>query len=317
MKIDEGGLSTTNISANKIKLAGEDLNTKLANLKLQNSSNIIENESNKLEFADEVGNIIAKIDENGFETTTVTAKKIIVEDINLKDRLETHIVDLTHLQEGEREKWNAKNDFNGDFNALTNSPLIQDDSGQIVFADEAGNIIAQLNTEGFKTTTISSNTIKINDIDIKPYLLEIDYQNLTFDLTETILENQIILPLTVLTFEKDGNYYFYSENNLLNNETTETFNIWFKKIYDNVGQTYIVEWDGVPFTTTATNLIMTDSNCTVLGNLSLINQEGIEYPDTLEPFLFMGAVSDTELKMLIFKTSDTAITHSIQITKVS
>jgi hypothetical protein len=45
--------------------------------------------------------------------------------------------------------------FSGDYNDLTNAPIIEDDSGNMVIADESGNIIFKVDADGIHTTAVS------------------------------------------------------------------------------------------------------------------------------------------------------------------
>ena len=87
MQVDEDGLATTNVNAKTIELNGEDLGVRLDELTSKTSS-IVEDESGKIEFADESGNIIARISENGFETTQVIADTAIINGVNVGEKLD-------------------------------------------------------------------------------------------------------------------------------------------------------------------------------------------------------------------------------------
>lgn len=53
---------------------------------------------------------------------------------------------------------NAQEHFSGDYNDLTNAPDIsEDDSGNMIIADESGNIIFKADAEGIHTTAVSLN----------------------------------------------------------------------------------------------------------------------------------------------------------------
>ena len=164
-KVDKDGLSTANINTMSVNLAGEDLGAKLASLEASVEASklpsIVDDGSGRLEFTDEDGNVAARLDEKGFETATVIAKKALIDGVDIKDEVVKHVGDDTHLREGERERWDAKSDFNGDFDALSNSPFRNDYSGKLEFTDDDGNIIARLDENGFETTAIKATEISL------------------------------------------------------------------------------------------------------------------------------------------------------------
>lgn len=58
--------------------------------------------------------------------------------------------------------------FSGDYNDLQNAPTISEDEDnkEVIIVDEAGNIIAQIDADGLKTTTVAANNVNINGTDI-------------------------------------------------------------------------------------------------------------------------------------------------------
>ena len=58
--------------------------------------------------------------------------------------------------------------FSGDYNDLQNAPNISEDEDnkEVIIVDEAGNIIAQIDADGLKTTTVAANNVNINGTDI-------------------------------------------------------------------------------------------------------------------------------------------------------
>lgn len=142
---------------------------------LINAPSIVENDSGDMIIADSNGNIIMKVDANGFETTTIKAKSAIVNNIDVTAKLEEQNNALinhssntvVHITESERQIWNNKSDFSGDYNDLVNAPDIQEDaSGEITYADEFGNIIAKINENGFETTQVIANAFIAGGVDV-------------------------------------------------------------------------------------------------------------------------------------------------------
>lgn len=182
MQVDADGLSTTNVNTKTIKLDGEDLGTRLDELESSKISGIVEDESGKVEFADEVGNVIARINADGLETTTVTAESAVIGGVDIGTKLDeykeaiddvsgdltTHTSNSTvHITADERTLWNNKSDFSGDYNDLANAPDIKEDaSGEVVYADESGNVIAKIGENGFETTQVIADTVIAHGVNV-------------------------------------------------------------------------------------------------------------------------------------------------------
>lgn len=186
MQVDENGLATTNVNAKTIELNGEDLGVRLDELEATSLPNIIDNESDNLVIADESGNVAVKIDANGLETTTVTAKNVVVDgkDIGIKfdeqkelvngvsEDLSTHTSNTDmHVTSDEKTLWNNKSDFSGDYNDLKNAPdIVEDESGELVYADESGNVIAKIGENGLETTQVITNKVILSGQDVGSHI---------------------------------------------------------------------------------------------------------------------------------------------------
>lgn len=125
---------------------------------ITNAPNIEEDNSGALTIADEKGNVILKVNSNGLETTNVTANGK-----NLGYELSNHIEDENiHITSAERNTWNNKSDFNGDYNSLENTPNISDDgSGELIVTDEEGCAILKVNSNGLETTEVIANGVNL------------------------------------------------------------------------------------------------------------------------------------------------------------
>lgn len=111
---------------------------------LTDAPNIIDDESTILYIADSSGNIIAQVDENG-----VHSIDFHINDISIKDKIPV---------------WDAKSEFSGDYNDLTNAPNItEDESDNYIIADPSGNIIACFDADGLTTTKVTINGVDIKD----------------------------------------------------------------------------------------------------------------------------------------------------------
>ena len=143
---------------------------------LTNAPQITEDESGNIVYVDEQNNIIAKIDTNGFETTTVIADKFIADGQDIVEKINIHENNKNiHVSNSEKEYWNSKSEFDGNYENLTNAPDIQEnENGEVIFADDKNNIIARLNNEGFQTTKISTNAILLDGNNLSTKLEQIN-----------------------------------------------------------------------------------------------------------------------------------------------
>lgn len=120
LQVDEDGLHTKIIDAEKVNLDGQDLAQKLSDLEtgIEDAKipSIEDNTDGKLEFTDSDGNIIARIDDQGLETHEVKAKDITIDDgsengISIKNKLDEvdrHILDSTrHVTAEDKNRWNT------------------------------------------------------------------------------------------------------------------------------------------------------------------------------------------------------------------
>lgn len=71
------------------------------------------------------------------------------------------------VTDAEKAVWNAKSDFSGNYSDLNNAPNItEDDSGNLVIADNSGNIIFRSDANGFETTTLTVQSMTLNGADL-------------------------------------------------------------------------------------------------------------------------------------------------------
>ena len=80
-----------------------------------------------------------------------------------KTELDAHIVNEDiHTTAADKAKWNAKSDFSGNYNDLTNKPdIIEDGSDNLVIADPDGNVIFKVDSEGVHTTALEVDGIDV------------------------------------------------------------------------------------------------------------------------------------------------------------
>lgn len=125
--------------------------------------NIVEDNSGNLVISDNNGNIIMKVDAEGVHTTEVTANGILVGETIIE-----HITDSSvHVTLEEKSTWDNKSDFSGFYADLPDAPNIaEDNSGEVVYADESGNVILKINENGLETTQVIANNIISNGANI-------------------------------------------------------------------------------------------------------------------------------------------------------
>lgn len=148
-----------------------------------------EDESGALVVADQAGHIIAKIDSNGFETTSVSAKAIKLDGKDLEAKLQELIdaipeVDLSGLATQKyvddavanidipevstdglatEEALNAHVNntdvhFSGNYSDLSGAPNASNDNEEeLIICDAAGNVIMRVNANGLNAAAVYSN----------------------------------------------------------------------------------------------------------------------------------------------------------------
>lgn len=163
--IGPGGLSTTGIVVDSITLDGEDVGTRLDEIKGEIDFNdltnnpISDNNDGTVSFADESGNKIVLIDSEG-----VTSVEFKADKHKLTEKADQSYVEdqITRLEASA---------FSGDYNDLENAPIINDTTGSAVFADEQGNQIAKIDAEGVTSVEFIAGTHKLTNKAEKDALL--------------------------------------------------------------------------------------------------------------------------------------------------
>lgn len=170
-------LSTTSDNPVKNKVITNALNNIDYN-NLVNAPNIDENGTGELAIADESGNIILKVDATGTETTTITAKNVIVNGMDVMATISQHETDIENLETlvGDTavatQISNAVSkieSFSGDYGDLVNAPNItEDNSDSVVIADDNGYVVAKVDSDGIHANSLILNGENVlNRINIK------------------------------------------------------------------------------------------------------------------------------------------------------
>lgn len=144
-RIDENGLTTTQISANAIALNGEDLATKLQELANKVPNIDLSNYYTKNEVDEALNNIdISEINLEGLATEEALNSHANNEEI--------------HVTAEDKTAWDAKSDFDGDFNSLSNAPhIVNDNEDEVVICDSQDNVILRATAEGLNVTAVYVN----------------------------------------------------------------------------------------------------------------------------------------------------------------
>lgn len=122
----------------------------------------------------DTSNFLTEIPGEYVTETELTDKGFLTEHQSLDglattQELEEHTQNSNlHVTSADKQKWNAKSNFSGDYNDLTNAPAIaEDETGDLVIADNAGNIIFRASDQGLETTHLSIGSLTINGMTIQ------------------------------------------------------------------------------------------------------------------------------------------------------
>lgn len=153
-RIDEEGLTTTKVSANTIQLDGENLATKLQELEDKVPDVDLTGYATEKYVDDALANLDIEIPEMDLSkyalNADVEANKILTD---------AHAADANiHVTVENKAAWDAKSDFNGDFNSLSNAPhIVNDNEDEVVICDSQGNVILRATAEGLNVPALYVN----------------------------------------------------------------------------------------------------------------------------------------------------------------
>lgn len=168
-RIDKDGVHTTRVMANAISLGEEDLAIKLQ--ALQDAINNIDigdidlsNYYTKSEVDDAIAN--AEVDLTGVATEKYVDDAVAgithpTVDLSAYD---AHIADgEIHVTADNKAAWDAKSDFDGDFNKLSNAPhILNDNEDEMVVCDRKGNVIFRATAEGISAAAVYVNGVRVD-----------------------------------------------------------------------------------------------------------------------------------------------------------
>ena len=144
-RIDGEGLTTTKVSASAIKLNDVDLASKLAELEAATPNVDLSNYYTK----SEVDDAIANIDNEGADLSQYALATDVAAHVNNNN---------IHITNEDRNKWNEKSNFSGDYKDLSNAPNISiENDEELVISDASGNIIMKVDANGLNTTNLYLN----------------------------------------------------------------------------------------------------------------------------------------------------------------
>lgn len=262
--IDSEGVTSVEFKADKHKLTEkadqsyvEDQITRLEASAFSGDYNDLENApiindtTGSAIFADEQGNQIAKIDAEG-----VTSVEFIAGTHKLTNKAEKDALLADFTEDGEHQTvtsaektyWSNKSEFSGKFGDLTDSPIIDDNSGELIYTDGT-NTIVKIDASGITTTNVA-----IKEGDVATLIGE------KADQTSLDATNDTIA----------------ATNATVSTHTTEISNLKTEVANDKTAlETFKTETAG---NFTAVNKSISDTNDTVdlLGNKVSINEEKLE-----------------------------------------
>jgi cytochrome oxidase Cu insertion factor (SCO1/SenC/PrrC family) len=157
-------------------------------MKVELSESIV-SEQEEFHIVDNEGHIVTSIDNNGVTTTTITAENVIVNGANVKEHIDDADI---HVTTAEKEVWNNKSDFSGNYNDLSNKPTLFSGS-----YNDLTDKPAPTDLSNYYTKTEVDTAIENVEVDLTGYATE--------EFVNTAISN-IDFPETDLT-----NYYTKTE----------------------------------------------------------------------------------------------------------
>lgn len=144
-RIDENGLTTTQVNASAIALNGEDLAAKLQEL----ANKVPDIDLSNYYTKEEIDNALGNID----------IPEVSLEGLATEEALNSHANnEEIHVTAENKTAWDAKSDFDGDFNSLFNAPhIVNDNEDEVVICDSQGNVILRATAEGLNVAAVYVN----------------------------------------------------------------------------------------------------------------------------------------------------------------
>ena len=201
-RIDGEGLTTTKVSASAIKLNDVDLATKLAELEAATPNVDLSNYYTKSEVDDAISNI----NNEGADLSQYALATDVATHVNNNN---------IHVTNEDKNKWDGKSNFSGDYKDLSNAPNISmENDEELVISDASGNIIMKVDANGLNTTNL--------------------YLNNQLKLASPLMGKKLsILGASISTYRDyipAGYQTHYPSGDVKNVDLT-----WWKKLIDNTG----------------------------------------------------------------------------------
>ena len=167
-QIDKDGVYTTDVILSRDKKSVLNAINKLETLSyndLKDRPDVLDDGSDNFLIVDPLGNIILKVDANGLYSTNA-----FIDGVDLSSKINefnVHILNKEiHITQVEREAWNAKSNFDGDYNSLTNKPnVLENDLQSFNITDKDGNVLFKVDKDAAYT-----NKLMINEKDVESAL---------------------------------------------------------------------------------------------------------------------------------------------------
>lgn len=170
-RIDANGFTTTKVAASAIALDGEDLAAKLQALAERVPDIDLSDYYTKEEVDQALENLNIEgpsVNLDDYATKEYVDKALEGIDIDVPEvdisKYDTHIVDeAIHVTEEDKQNWNSKSNFSGNYNDLTNAPhIVNDNEDEVVICDSQGNIILRATAEGINAAAIYANGKRVS-----------------------------------------------------------------------------------------------------------------------------------------------------------
>ena len=165
-RIDANGFTTTKVAASAIALDGEDLAAKLQTLAERVPDIDLSDYYTKEEVDQALENLNVEgpsVNLDDYATKEYVNKALEEFDVDVPEvdtsTYDTHIVDeVIHVTEEEKQNWNSKSNFSGNYDDLTNAPhIVNDNEDEVVICDSQGNVILRATAEGLNVAAVYVN----------------------------------------------------------------------------------------------------------------------------------------------------------------
>lgn len=177
-RIDENGMTTTQLSAGAIALNGEDLATKLKALEEATPDidltgyytstevdNKIKEATDGLASESDIPSLEGYAKMTDIPSLEGYAKTTDIPEVPDVTAYDTHVSDeAIHVTEDQKTAWTNKSDFSGAYKDLEGAPnIVNDNEDEVVICDSAGNVILRATAEGLNVAAVYVNGVRVDE----------------------------------------------------------------------------------------------------------------------------------------------------------